>query len=164
MQTGAVQANDGQLGYNRSRSRRVKWFWRYAWLIPVLATGAATLEVHSTALDNLVTAAFVVIPQVLLLLLLKLFRIRWYMHLGAAIALALQPLLAFFAVVASPGRGGQWWWVYVLTMPGAILGSIIVTANDKRTPEMPPTLGALKSAWYMLIPIIANVAICVALR
>ena len=140
----------------------VSFFSSLTWVVSLFTSEMIALQLRLAPLDNLAVVFALATPQVLLLLLLRLFRVRAPVLLGGAFALALQPVLSLLAIVFfSPS--GQWWWVYILTLPGAVAGGVALLTYDKRVRDASPAQDTLRSFCLLVFPILVNVIICLKL-
>jgi hypothetical protein len=130
--------------------------------VPVAISGVFLWDAQARVEDNLIVAGFFLLLQLTLLLVLKARRIRDAALFGAAIALALHVLFAHL-VIWLPPRSGQWWWVYVLTFPGAVVGSGLLAVYGVRSREVRAALDVVISCGLLLGAVLVNAAICLAI-
>jgi hypothetical protein len=126
------------------------------WIIPLVPLEVAALQAHGVPWNMTLRLA---IPQLLMLILLKVFRARVPVLFGAAFALASQTIMCWL-VVMYPPPGGQWWLVFILTTPGALIGTLLVLGYVKRVRKASAASDAIRSFLLLASAIAVNVIAC----
>jgi hypothetical protein len=132
-------------------------FWlSFIWLVPLIPFEVAALQARAVPWNMTLRLA---IPQLLMLILLKVFRARVPVLVGAAFGLASQTVVSWLIAMHAP-PGGQWWVVYVLTTPGALVGTLLVLAYVKRVRKASAASDVTRSFLLLASPIAVNAIAC----
>lgn len=131
---------------------------RLFWILPFITPAVISLQQGLNFRESVGVMLALGIPQVAVLLLLRALGIREFMFLGAALVLAIQPLAALLTVrLFDPA--GLWWWLYVLTVPGAIVGCVLLVVYTRRRKTATVPARALASCCLLALPIFANIVL-----
>jgi hypothetical protein len=131
---------------------------RLFWILPFIAPEVISLQQGLNFREGVGVMLALGMPQLTVLLLLRALGIREIVLLGAALVLALQPLAALLTVrLFDPV--GLWWWLYALTVPGAIVGCVLLVVYEKRMKTATPRARALASCCLLALPILANIVL-----
>lgn len=106
---------------------RTNRFETAIWLVGPLLGGLVVVSDQYFAYNF----AYIWLPQFVILLLLRFFGVNQQVRLGIACTLALLPALIYFVPWIAPMHG-QFWWTYMLLLPGAAIGSFMAPYSCSR--------------------------------
>ena len=125
------------------------------WLFSIVSSEFVSVWLHLTVAENLSAIPILGTPQLLILGTLRFLHLKSSALLGAALALALHPALVLL-LTEWLFPTGQWWWAYFLTLPGAVVGALLLGAYDRRLQKSDRSPQTLSACFLVLAPILLN--------